>query len=137
MQYLKSKSDFNVLGAEVLIEKSLFAPSVHCSYYAVLQLLKYSYIVLSKISSKELSEKIIADRRNSHTFLLDEFCITLQHTSKYEFTAIDVRNLKNDVKDLKQFRNDSDYENIEIDYSLSNKAFSLSKSILDRIKNIR
>jgi hypothetical protein len=42
VSYLKTKSDHNLLAAKILIENSLHAPSVHCSYYSCFQLSKYA-----------------------------------------------------------------------------------------------
>ncbi len=134
MSFLKNKSNFNFSSAKLLIDGNYYAPSVHCSYYAVLQLLKHGYVKHKSISYESLNEKINNDKRNSHTFLIDEFCLNLQSISKLGLSIYDIRNLKRDIKDLKQFRVDSDYENVEIDYSKSNKAYNLSDSILKRIK---
>lgn len=136
MSFLKSKSEFNLEGASILIENNCYAPSVHCSYYSVLQLLKHKYVRLKEISYNSLAQNIIADKRNSHKYLIDEFCVNLQSDSKKRLSLYEIRDLKRDIEDLKQFRIESDYDNIDINYEKSTKALTLSESILKRIKNI-
>ena len=137
MSFLKSKSEFNLEGASLLIENNCYAPSVHCSYYSVLQLLKHKYVRLKEISYSVLSQKTIADKRNSHKYLIDEFCLHLQSDSGKKMTIFEVRSLKRDIEDLKQFRIESDYNDIEINYDKSTKALSLSESIIKRLKIIK
>jgi len=136
LSFLKSKSEFNFDAASILIDNNCYAPSVHCSYYSVFQLIKHKFVRLKEISYKELSNKIIMDKRNTHKYLIDEFCLHLQSDSVKKMSIFDVRILKREIEDLKQFRNESDYDNIEIDYETSNKVLSLSSSILKRIKKI-
>jgi len=136
LSYLRNKSEFNFDSAALLIEKDMFAPSVHCSYYSVFQLMKYLYIQIKKISYKNLNQNIISDKRNTHKYLIEEFCLHLQSDSSYKLNRFEVRELKNDIQDLKQFRLESDYDDIEINYKKSTQALRLSESILKRLKNI-
>lgn len=122
--------------ASILIDNNCYAPSVHCSYYSVFQLIKYKFVRLKEISYAELSNNTISDKRNTHKYLIDEFCLHLQSDSVKKMSIFDVRTLKREIEDLKQFRTESDYDNIEVNYETSNKALSLSNSILKRIKNI-
>lgn len=122
--------------ASILIDNNCYAPSVHCSYYSVFQLIKYKFVRLKEISYAELSNNTISDKRNTHKYLIDEFCLHLQSDSVKRMSIFDVRTLKREIEDLKQFRTESDYDNIEVNYETSNKALSLSNSILKRIKNI-
>ena len=136
MSFLKSKSEFNLEAASILIDNNCYAPSVHCSYYSVFQLIKHKFVRLKEISYAELSNNTISDKRNTHKYLIDEFCLHLQSDSVKKMSIFDVRTLKREIEDLKQFRTESDYDNIEVNYETSNKALSLSNSILKRIKNI-
>lgn len=122
--------------ASILIDNNCYAPSVHCSYYSVFQLIKHKFVRLKEISYAELSNNTISDKRNTHKYLIDEFCLHLQSDSVKKMSIFDVRTLKREIEDLKQFRTESDYDNIEVNYETSNKALSLSNSILKRIKNI-
>ena len=137
MSFLKNKSEFNLQAASLLIENNCFAPSVHCSYYSVFQLIKYKYVRLKEITYSVLSQNSFADKRNSHKYLIDEFCLHLQSDSTKKMSIFEVRSLKRDIEDLKHFRNESDYDDIEINISKSTKALNLSESIIKRVKNIK
>ncbi|UAM99029.1 HEPN domain-containing protein [Polaribacter litorisediminis] len=129
MSFLNNKSDFNLEGAKVLIENNLFAPSVHCSYYSVFQKLKYKYITKASISYNVLTQNIIADKRNTHKYIIDEFCDFIQDRYKK-------RDIKNKINDLKAFRNQSDYDDIEINHSKSSLALAKSEELLKELKTL-
>ncbi|MDY0280344.1 MAG: hypothetical protein RBR35_07270 [Salinivirgaceae bacterium] len=59
MSYLRQKSEFNLDAAKLLQSNSLFAPSVHCSYYSCLQLLKATIIEFFGVSYEELDIALI------------------------------------------------------------------------------
>lgn len=129
MSYLKNKSDFNIDGAELLINNSLYAPSVHCSYYSVFQLMKARYISKKNISYQDYTNESSNNLGSSHTYLINNFCLLIgNHRDSLEF--------KRKVKDLKVFRTKSDYDNIEINIELSNKALRKAKELLSDIKKI-
>ena len=136
MSYLRNKSEFNFDSAVLLIEEDKFAPSVHCSYYSVFQLMKYLYVQIKNISYENLNQNIISDKRNTHKYLIEEFCLHLQSDRSCKLNRFEVRELKNDIQDLKQFRLESDYDDTEINYKKSTQALGLSDSILKRLKNI-
>ena len=136
MSYLRNKSEFNFDSAAILINEDKYAPSVHCSYYSVFQLMKYLYVQNKKISYENLNQSIISDKRNTHKYLIEEFCLHLQSDSRCKLNKFQVRDLKKDIQDLKQFRLESDYDDIEINHKKSTQALGLSESILKRLKNI-
>lgn len=136
MSNLRNKSEFNFDSAALLIEENFFAPSVHCSYYSVFQFMKYLYVKIKNISYENLNQNIISDKRNTHKYLIEEFCLHLQSDSGGKLNRFEVRALKNDIQDLKQFRLESDYDDIEINYNKGTQALGLSESILKRLKNI-
>lgn len=128
MSILSNKSSFNLDAAKVLIKKNLYAPSVHCSYYAVFQKIKCLYVSKKGISFNDLSQKIIKDRRNTHTYIIEEFCNFTQDIRKR-------RVLKKRINDLKSLRNKSDYDDLEISIEISSSALKKSEEILNDIKN--
>jgi uncharacterized protein (UPF0332 family) len=129
LSFLNNKSDFNLEGAKLLIENSLYAPSVHCSYYSVFQKLKYKYTTKASISYDELTQNIFADKRNTHKYIIDEFCNFIQDRYKK-------RDIKNKINDLKAFRNQSDYDDIEINHSISSLALTKSEELLKELKTL-
>lgn len=131
MSALNNKSEFNIEAAKVLIDNDLFAPSIHCSYYAVFQKLKYFYVKEKKLSYQVLSQKIRIDQRNSHKFIIEEFC------ALYLVKCKDIYNKRlffNKIKDLKALREESDYEDVQINFDKSNKALIKSEDIIQSIK---
>ena len=136
MSYLKEKSEFNADAAKLLINEDLFAPSVHCAYYSVFQLLKHLYTKEKNITFDQLSQKIASDRKNTHQYLIDEFCLHLQTVRNENFDKHLIRALKRKIKDLKQFRTQSDYDDIQIDILKSNQAIQKSEEIIQELKRI-
>ncbi len=59
---LKEKSKFNYDASEILIDSHLFAPSVHCSYYAAFQLMKVAMQAFCGISYKEIDNYVAANK---------------------------------------------------------------------------
>jgi len=129
LSFLNNKSEFNLVGAQLLIYNNLYAPSVHCSYYSVFQKLKYKYVLKKDISYDDLAQMIILDTRNTHRYVIEEFCNFIQDRLKK-------RDLKNKINDLKAFRVESDYEDLEINIDKSNLALSKSKEIIREINKI-
>lgn len=129
MSFLNNKSEFNLDGAQLLINNNLYAPSVHCSYYSVFQKLKYKYVLKKNISYDDLTQMILSDSRNTHKYVIEEFCNFIQDRYKK-------RELRNKINDLKAFRVESDYEDLEINYDKSNLALTKSKEIIREINTI-
>jgi hypothetical protein len=135
MSELKEKSKFNIQAAELLQDKSLFAPSVHCSYYSCLQLMKVVINEFLETSFEEL-EKNIKDAQetqklNTHTYIIKIIGDNIRNGSREKHAIFD-RN----IKALKRFRISSDYENVQITTSESDKAFNIAKDIRAQLKEI-
>lgn len=129
MSYLKNKSEFNIDGAELLINNDLFAPSIHCSYYSVFQLMIYVYCYKKDITFEEYSVEAKANQGSSHNHLIRNFCAlnTDKRSSRF---------LKRNIDDLKASRIKSDYDNFQVDSEFSNKALIKAKELLIEIKKI-
>lgn len=137
MAQLRNKSEFNTEAAELLIGSSVYAPSVHCSYYAVFQLMKHFLIKYKEISYTELSEMNRADGRTSHKYLIEEYYLYLSRDSECGLDRREIRNLQRKTGDLRHFRVKSDYENVTINYDTANRALSFSKEIIEELKRAR
>ncbi len=129
MSYLKNKSEFNIDGAELLIDNYLFAPSIHCSYYSVFQLMKYIYCTKNNITYEEYSLVAKNQKGSSHNHLIRNFCDLNSNIRERRF-------LKRKIDDLKASRIKSDYDNFQVDLEFSNKALRKAKELLIEIKNI-
>lgn len=134
---LRNKSEFNTEAAELLIDSNVYAPSIHCSYYAVFQLMKHFFIKYKEISYTELSEISMADIRPSHKYLIEEYYLYLRRDTGCKLDKYELRSLQKKTNDLRHFRVESDYENMSINHDKANKALGYSKEIIKGIKQAR
>jgi len=126
MSKLKEKSEFNIDAAEMLIENSLYAPSVHCSYYSCFQLLKYTMNDFFDISYDNLSRDISSSPLTTHRYVIKYISTELV---SFVGRSESERNFTRKIKDLKHFREESDYENLDVDYDKGTQAFELAKNL--------
>lgn len=134
MSKLRQKWEINIEAAKALLAKELFAPSVHCSYYSCFQLLKFTMKEFFEIDYETLSANISSSKQNTHQYIINYVTNELKSLSnKYES-----RNLKRKIKDLKNFREKSDYENTSVDYKKGNDAINKANEIRSYIiKNFK
>ncbi len=132
MSFLKQKSEFNIQSAKELIELTYYAPSVHCSYYASFQFMKYSLQVFRKISYDQIETDCRNSEFSTHVFIINNILQELSSkiTAKFEF-----QNLSRKIKDLKAFRIKSDYHNSQIINEEAKKSLEFSEEIIKTIKN--
>ena len=133
---MNKKADQNIALAQHLLNNHIFpTESVHCSYYAVLQYMKYYLAVTtsSPISYDEQRKKACANGQ-SHEFLIDETQLHAQSTPSKIHTFIQ------SVRDLKKKRVEADYYEkvFTEDEALTCKeqAESLIRSLKDFYRNI-
>ncbi|MBI9054417.1 MAG: hypothetical protein JEY96_11405 [Bacteroidales bacterium] len=133
MKGLKNKSEINIAAAKYLHEKDYYAPSVHCSYYSCLQLIKYSLNSHFRLSEKEIEIKINkyknTKKDGSHNFFISYLFKALKSTSIKE--SVD---FNNKINLLKKHRVSADYSKNEILYNVSNSAITLSNEITTLLK---
>jgi len=125
MSKLREKSNFNFSAAESLVGQSLYAPSIHCAYYSCFQLLKHTINNFCGISYEQQSKEIISLKQKSHQYVINY--ITNELNKHVDFK--ESKDFKRKIKDLKQFRVESDYENIEINMDKSQQAIVLANEI--------
>lgn len=126
MSKLKEKSEFNIDAAQVLIDKYLFAPSVHCSYYSCFQLMKFTINAYFGMSYNELRQKVSVNTSGgTHTYVTHFFNTEVR--KKYGLT--DYTDFSRKIKDLKEFRESSDYDDSEITIDNSTKALQYAKEL--------
>ena len=125
MSKLREKSEFNIDAAEYLLKKSLYAPSVHCSYYSCFQLLKYTIKAFLGINYDVQTSNITSSPQNTHQYVVNYVCNELETFISFE----ESRKFKRIIKDLKQFRIESDYENIEVSLDKGDVALRKAKEI--------
>ena len=132
MSYIKAKSNFNIDSAEILIKESMYAPSVHCSYYGCFQFLKYTLKNYKDYSYEEIESDSMSSGLGTHVYVIK--CCLEEYRKKGNES--DYKDLKRNIKDLKEFRISSDYYNTEILIDEGEKSLSLSKTIISEIKKI-
>lgn len=125
MSKLRQKSDFNLDAAKVLLEKNLFAPSVHCSYYSCFQLLKYTIHDFFGEDYEKQANNISTTKQKTHQYVINYITNKLKTLASSQ----ESRDFKRKINDLKQFRIESDYENIEVSFDKGNNAYEKAKEI--------
>ena len=125
MSKLRQKSDFNIDAASALLEQSLFAPSVHCSYYSCFQLLKYTIKDFFGVDYETQAVNISMTKQKTHQYVVNYITNELISLT----SIIESRDFKRKINDLKQFRVESDYENIEVNSEKGNEAFNKANEI--------
>lgn len=130
MDRIKEKSGFNLDAAELLITKGFHSSSVHCSYYACLQFLKHSLKNFFDFSYDYIEGECVNSRLGTHGYIINA---TLNaYKSKTDLrTYQDTKRL---VNDLKEFRENSDYFNIQISVDDSEKSLKMSREVIHEIK---
>lgn len=125
MSKIRQKSNFNLEAANVLINNQLYAPSVHCSYYSCFQLLKYTIKCFFGDDYNTQSVNISTGKEKSHQYVVNYVSNRLKGFVGLEESL----KFKRKVNDLKQFRVESDYENIEVNLDKGTKAYEKAKEI--------
>lgn len=132
MSFLKEKSGQNVESAKELIVFKYYASSVHCSYYGSLQYMKFALRKSKNITYEKIESDCLNYRAGgTHGYMIDNILSILRPTFE------DMRDyvyIKRIIKDLKKFRTDSDYFNIEILLDDAEKSLKFSEEIISSIK---
>lgn len=131
MSRLREKSNINYESAQLLIDKSYYAPSVHCAYYSVFQLLKYTLSFFSGDSYDEISQKIsLARYQGSHKYIITEILKYVKNDNREDY-----RKIKRKLTDLKHFREQSDYDDVEVTFDNSRKSYLFATEIREYINS--
>ena len=125
MSKLREKSEFNLSAAETLLKETLYAPSVHCSYYSCFQLLKYTIKEFSGEDYDTQAANISATQQKTHQYVINYICNELIRFEGIEGS----RKFKHKIKDLKQYRVESDYEDVEVSLDKGEQALRLAQEI--------
>lgn len=131
MSKLKEKSEFNFASAQLLIDNYLYAPSVHCSYYSCFQLMKFTMNNFFDIGYDKLNTKIsVSTSGGTHSYVIHFFNNAVKKKNGY----FDYRDFSRKIKDLKEFRESSDYDDVEITIDKSQKAKEYATDIRQYIQ---
>ncbi|NCA86149.1 MAG: hypothetical protein EOM83_11345 [Clostridia bacterium] len=117
------------------MNNTYFAPSVHCSYCSVLQLMKFTVSEAMGISYKDQDEQINqlkqnrASAKGTHEYLINKIGEEIRKIKKQEYPDF-IRK----IKDLKTSRTKGDYENVMISSEQSQKAYGLANELRKQLK---
>lgn len=99
MSLIKYKSEENLEAAKLLNDNKKFTSSVHCSYYAVLQIMKYALNEKCHISYEKQNEP---KDKDSHIYIRDEILYQLRSIQTKE-------SIKRSFDAAKALRRKADY----------------------------
>ena len=122
----KKAQDTLFVAQELINRKGIFCTqSVHCSYYAVLQRMKY---VLANLKTNPIPyDKQTSDEKSSHEKILDEIKNRINDPKKK-------RNFVEEFRELKNNRINADYTDIQFDEDESTECKQRAESLLYKLK---
>jgi uncharacterized protein (UPF0332 family) len=126
---LKQKSEFNADAAELLIRNNNYAPSVHCSYYSVFQLMKVAMREFVGVNYETIDANVASSKSSEHQYIRKEILNVIRESDYSEYTRIN-----RSIKELYLIRIASDYKNEEINLDKATKANNFSKEVISYIK---
>ncbi|MFV0585853.1 hypothetical protein [Bacteroides reticulotermitis] len=124
MSLIKHKSDENLESAKILNNNKKFASSVHCSYYSILQLMKYALCEKCSIDYDKQNEK---REQDSHLYIRDQLLFQLRDTRIKE-------SIKRKFDATKALRRKADYLNENISDIESLDAYDHAEELIKKIK---
>tara|TARA_R110000803_G_scaffold204936_1_gene271277 strand:- start:878 stop:1282 length:405 start_codon:yes stop_codon:yes gene_type:complete len=129
MDYIIQKSNFNIDSAKHLIENNCYASSVHCSYYASFQYMKHKLKLCQNTTYTDIDIACKNHIGGSHVYVINGILNNL----KPKLGLKDFTTIKRRINDLKQFRLDSDYYNIQILIDEASKSLKFSEEIIQTL----
>jgi hypothetical protein len=111
MSFLLEKANQNHLAIDFLVDKKLLAPAVHCGYYSCFQKIDYILKEFYTEERNQLHLRVLGGKGNMHGNTIKEF-IRLFRKGKFDDQAS--LELDDMLKELKEFRKKSDYDDEEI-----------------------
>ena len=126
---LKTKSDHNLIASDLLLQNALPAASIHCSYYACVQLMLH--MLYSHFSMNETDIEVDmrhSSKKTMHVWLIKIFFDKIS-------SKPDKRTFNSKINQLKGLRVKADYENVSISDEDASKSFQYSKEIIVILKN--
>lgn len=124
---LVNKSEFNLHGAQVLIDEECYCSSVHCSYYSCLQRVKHLLETRYGITDSTISIK--KGERGSHDYMratLSERIANPEYHTMFESY----------FNDLKTLRVKADYSNDDIIPDQAKKAHEKANELIKILKKL-
>ncbi len=130
MSELRQKSGENLKASDLLIRASFYNSSVHCAYYACVQLMLHILRSDLGMTEKEISN---GDSENGgfHAWIINIIGTAFLKKKKTE----EGRTFRSQIESLRKFRRKSDYDNYLIDERKAKQAKENAESITQLIKD--
>ena len=124
MTWLKHKSEENLNSASILLDNKLYASSIHCYYYACLQLVKCVLNNKLGISYQEQDDT----KEDSHNLVIKKL---YENLKRKDIAKANI--FKRCIDDLKYPRTRADYKNVQIQSKDATSARNKSDSVIKLI----
>lgn len=121
--YIFAKAQENLKAAELLIANAMYASSIHCSYYASLQLSKRKLMESGGLSYEPADQKLKIANRTLIILLFSQQKNCVTDTIKYRHLMCS----------LKRLRKKADYQNHPISQIEATEAQKMTKEILNTL----
>ena len=125
---MKSKSDKNLGAAQKLIDNSFFTPSVHCSYYAAFQYMKYVLAQLKTRPVKYDEQEKLVEGGNSHEIIITEI------KNRVFVKPKEQKKFAESIRSLKRNRVEADYKIRDFSGLDSMECLQSAKQIISELK---
>lgn len=138
MSYLSQRSENNQEVVKQLISGPLHVSSIHCSYYSCVQLMKHILLHKKNMKERDISRGIWLHKDSNngkgglHEYIISYFADDLDDLDFHNTAG---QTFYDWINDLKTFRVSSDYQDVAISQSDSQKAWKLSKQVLDHLSD--
>lgn len=129
MRILLDKSQSNIEAAQLLHDEGFYAPSVHCSYYSCIQLMRH--VIFNKFNEDEMEfdGRPEVQAHGSHNFLISYLRDKIDN-------PVNGRSFSDNIRRLKNHRINADYKQMNVLKGDSTTSISLAKATRTMLSNI-
>ena len=128
MSELKSKSSQNITSALILINNNQFSSSIHCSYYACVQLMLHILRADFNKSEQDITDESQTGSQDEGGF--HNWLINFIRGQFFLRNNVDCRDFHSFITQLKGKRIKSDYKNKEIKPNEAREAYDYTQRII-------
>jgi len=125
---MKTKANDNLNSAQLLINNKQYTTSVHCSYYAVFQNMKYMLLANTTNNPLSLASQESHPGEPSHEYIL------LEIKKRLNISFQEERKFTDEVRYLKKERVDADYKLRDFSDLESLNCIDKAKGVITKLK---
>jgi hypothetical protein len=134
---LRDKATLNFDAARILKESPNYhyCSSIHCSYFSCFQIVKYIVIEICRVDDASIYNSRKTDplgTKSGHEYLIEFLRRKLVEKEEVK----DASMFKNKITELKSLRTNSDYLAVQIDKTISDRAYNLANDIAAILKKV-